>query len=138
GGVRAGGRGGGRGGGSRRNGVAGQRSGGGRASEVGVGCRRSDRRRRVGIKKRTGWLRGQTTRPAIIGAPTGARNAGTGAPTGDQSTRQSLHRIPPLCVKTQQRAQRASHLPDRSRSSALGECTLYWAFETGPRSKHGV
>src|SRR5690606_15189600 len=33
-----------------------------------------------------GWIRGQSTRRRVIlGVPTGARNTGMGAPTGDQS-----------------------------------------------------
>jgi hypothetical protein len=45
-----------------------------------------------------GWLRGQTTRRRIIGVQTGALNAGSGAPTGDQSTDMNGTRgAPPMC-----------------------------------------
>ena len=37
------------------------------------------------VKSGAGWIRGQSTRRRIIGVPTGARNTGKGAPTGDQS-----------------------------------------------------
>jgi len=57
--------------------------------------------------KRAGWLRGQTTRPAIIGVPTGARNAGMGAPTGDQSTNLHVTPIPP--GPSQESARRSSN-----------------------------
>src|ERR687895_1666702 len=39
-----------------------------------------------------GWIRGQSTRRRFIGVPTGARNTGTGAPTGDQSA--GINRTP--------------------------------------------
>jgi len=60
-------------------------------------------------KDGAGWLRGQTTRRRIIGVPTGARNAGTSAPTGDQSAwLNTVHRKPLTYVKSSSRPDFAS------------------------------
>ena len=64
---------------------------------------------------------------AIIGVPTGARNAGSGAPTGDQSTDMNGTRASPcMCqdLKTvkSRNAIPATPLPSRSASSVVN-CT---------------
>ena len=58
---------------------------------------------------------------AIIGVPTGARNAGSGAPTGDQSTDMNATRkLPPMCqdpitTRSRDRAEQAESVVARAR-----------------------
>jgi hypothetical protein len=54
------------------------------------------RHRRAKIRATPGGYGGKPPGVAIIGVPTGARNAGSGAPTGDQSTDMNATRKHPL------------------------------------------
>src|SRR5579864_2524029 len=68
---------------------------------------------------------------AIIGVPTGARNAGSGAPTGDQSTdTNATRKLPPMCQDPiTSRSQDSPGLPGCSSSRRWSGTRRAGAFE---------